>query len=81
MKDLQRSVKRAVESAQEYAREGDAHNINIARRSNVVVVRNVGGPGSVERASAKQTTHIRQDGTETHEQTETTSTFGGARKE
>jgi len=74
LKDLKRSVKRAVESARDNAQEENAHTINIAHRPNVVVVKNVGGEG-VASASTKQSAHIRQNGTETYEQTETTSTF------
>ena len=72
MDQVKRTVKRAVDEARTQAREsGDrdgATNVNVARRSNIVVVTNSGEPGSVQSASAHQSAEITQRGGQSDEQ-------------
>ena len=77
MKDLKRGVKRAVEVPGAPSSEQDGTsvpNANVARRSNVVVSKNVGGSGSPHSAAARQTVRIRQIEGKTDEKTETAET-------
>jgi hypothetical protein len=48
-------------------------NLNIARRTNIVVARNLGRDDAVESAAAKQTVRIRQTPVGTQEASEATS--------
>jgi hypothetical protein len=68
MADLKRNLKRVAEKA-----TAGGHNISVAGRSNVVKAINIGQPGSVQGATAHQKFTIRQDGSETTEESETTS--------
>lgn len=65
LRDLKQNVERAVADAQE---AGEASNVNVARRSNIVVAGNVGGDGS-HAASSKQVSRIRQRDGKTEEET------------
>ena len=73
MNELRRKVKRAADKAStRSAADGGSggQHINVARRTNVIVSRNIGRPGSVHGASAVQTAPIHQTGGRTHEGSE-----------
>ena len=65
LRDLKQNVEQAVADAQA---ADDESNVNVARRSNIVVAGNTGGDGS-HAASSKQVTRIRQRNGETEEET------------
>ena len=48
-------------------------HVNTAGRANIVIARNVGGHGSVQSASATQTSTVRQTDGQTQEESETTT--------
>jgi len=78
MNALKHAVKRAAGKAKaEATRSGRrTGNVNVAGRANVVIARTSGESDSVSGASAKQRVRIRQQGAETVEEyDETTSTF------
>ena len=71
MDELKRKVKRAADRARaRSAADGGSggHHVNVARRTNVIVTRNIGRPGSIHGVSAVQTASIHQTGGRTHEQ-------------
>jgi hypothetical protein len=62
MRDLADGVKRVAEEAEaaERGKRRRGVNVNVQRRTNVRMVANVGRPGSVTAASARQDAPIRQ---------------------
>lgn len=75
MQDLKQSIQRAVQDAASAADTGST--VNVAGRRNVVVARNVGGPGGRETASAQQRVRVRQDDGRTVEEHTSSSTADG----
>lgn len=69
MREIKEQVERAADADEDSATTRDSSGINVAKRSNIVVARNIGGAGSAQKASGRQTTRIRQRDGKTVEQT------------
>ena len=67
------AIRRISRSAKRVASQ-DTRNVNVADPSNVVISTNVGESGSVHTTSSTQRVHVRQDGDETFEESETIET-------
>jgi hypothetical protein len=67
MRDVANAVKQAAHEAKQGG--GDGSHINVARRTNIKVARNIGHDGGTAHASATQEAPIVQDG-DTHEGTD-----------
>jgi len=69
MDELKRRVKRLAQQVRTESGGANSHKLKVAGRANVVVSSNFGQEGSVQGVSARQTSYIRQDGSEESETT------------
>ena len=60
VKELKTGLKRVARAAAQEAQSGRGAKVNVAHRTNVIVAGNVGEPGSVQAASARQSGAIVQ---------------------